>query len=219
MQVSHDDLRLFPGLGEDKAARARLKEKLQAVTLPANQVVFRPGSGCEHFIMVLDGSVKVTLSSANGREVVLYRVEPGGTCILTTACLFSQDNYPAEGRTETEVSALIMSPDDFQLALSECATFRSFVFSSLGQRFSDMMLRIETLSSQPIDLRLASALLKLMNEQQTVLQTHQLLATELGSVREVVSRHLKRFEHAGWISQSRGHIDILDIAALKKMTE
>lgn len=209
----------FPGLDEHDVTWQRFKNRLQTITLPANEIVFQPGNACQHFLMVLEGSVKVTLSTAGGREIVLYRVERGGTCILTTACLFSNGRYPAEGRTETAVSALVMTPTDFQQALSESDAFRRFVFASLGQRFSDMMQRIEAVSFQPIDHRLAASLLQLMDQNHSIHLTHQSLAVELGSAREVISRHLKRFENQGWISQSRGNIDILDIAALKHLTQ
>lgn len=210
---------LFPALNEDSDAINWLKERLQLAELPSDLSVFQPGSACKNFLMVIDGSVKVTLTGAGGKDLVLYRVEPGGTCILTTSCLFSNELYPADGVTETPVTALVLSPKDFHEALARCEAFRTFVFSSLGSRFSDLMSRIESVSFKSIDCRLAGALLKLMDENHSVQTTHQNLATELGSAREVISRHLKRFENKGLIEQSRSNIAVCDVAVLEAIAE
>lgn len=218
-QWQHDWDQLFPALSEETESVSRLKTQLQLIELPANQQVFQPGSACENFLMVIDGTVKVTLTGASGKDLVLYRVERGGTCILTTACLFSDELYPAHGETESPVTALAMSSGSFHKALADCPEFRNFVFSSLGFRFSDLMARIESVSFKSINCRLASTLLDLQDSQQCVHTTHQNLATELGSAREVISRHLKQFEKKGWIEQSRSNIQIKDIAALSEMAD
>ncbi len=209
--------RAFPVLQHATPELATLAQQLQEVTLPADTTVFQPGSACTHYLMVLSGSVKVTLTSVTGREVVLYRVCPGETCILTTSCLLASENYSASGTTESPVTALLLSHAHFNNAVAHCDHFRSFVFSGLGHRFSELINRIDQVNFGTIDARLAEALLAAGHGSPTLHITHQALATELGTAREVVSRHLKTFARNQWVELGRGHITILDAQALKQL--
>ena len=121
----------FPGLSAgDDAAITELLKHAQRVTIPASEFVFHSATPCQNFLLVLDGVVRVQLTSASGREVTLYRIRPGETCILTTSCLLSSDRYPAEAITETEVTAYAMPMANFQIALNSSDKFRQFVFDS-----------------------------------------------------------------------------------------
>ena len=96
-----------PGLaGADDAILDRLLEKAQVVKLGHDRFVFHAGDLCQAFLILLDGEVRVQLTSANGREVTLYRIGPGGSCILTTSCLLSNEHFPAEAIAESDVEAL-----------------------------------------------------------------------------------------------------------------
>ncbi len=186
------------------------------VELPAGQPVFHRGEACQRYLLVLAGRVKVTVTSRSGREIVLYHVGPGESCVLTTACLLGGDAYPAEGLTETEVSALLIDKPAFDRAMHASERFREFVFSNLGKRFSSVITRIEQVSFSGVDARLADFLLH-QPDPGHILITHQELATDIGSAREVVSRHLKAFENNGWIAKRRGSITILNAAALRDL--
>lgn len=188
---------------------SRLFDSAQTVNVPSGQVAFRKGDVCKNFILVIDGCVRVQLSSQGGREVTLYRVRPGDTCALTTSCLIGKEDYPAEGIVEEDVTALMVPDDEFRQALLDSETFRLFVFRGFSGRLCAIVSRMESVTLKTIDERL---ILQLLKGDGDVLSnvTHQSLATEIGTAREVVSRKLRRFEDEGLIRSSRGQIKILD---------
>ncbi len=186
------------------------------VKLPAGQQVFYPGSICENYLLVLAGEVKIQILSENGREVLLYHVRQGDSCVLTTSCLLSGDNYPAEGITVTEVTAFVITSNAFFRCIDQSAYFREFVFKNFSSRLSSIISRMEMVVFESIDRRLAKLLVSAGSN--TVAKTHQDLAFELGSAREVVSRHLKHFESLGWVSLKRGHVEITNYEALEKQS-
>ena len=188
------------------------------IRLPAGATAFHQGDGCASFLLVLDGAIKVLARSPAGREIVLYRVRPGETCVLTTSCLLAQGHYPAEGVAEAPVRALAIPVAAFQRGLDRSAPFRQFVFRTYGERLANIIALVEDLNFGPLKSRLARRLLQqaVDDELQT---THQQLAAELGTAREVVSRQLKEFEQQGWISTGRGHIQLRDRAALQALLD
>ncbi len=209
----------FPSLSAaPEAERQRIFSASNRLVLPAGQAVFRAGDACENYLMVLAGSVRVQKLAESGREIVLYRVERGQTCVITTSCLLAGERYPAEAVTESEVTAVALTRPRFQEALAESATFRTMVFAALGRRLSDLMILVEELAFGSVDRRLARALLELAAGSR-VHATHEQLAAELGTAREVISRRLKGFERSGWIELRRGDIHILDAAALSDLRE
>lgn len=185
--------------------------------LPAGKTLFYPGAPCQNYVLVVAGTIRVHLISENGREVLLYEVLPGDSCILTTACLLGQKAYPAEGITEDEVQAFVIGRYDFQRALDRSTLFRSFVFENFSARLASVITRMEEVVFEAIERRLAKHLLAASDGRLTI--THQKLAAELGTAREVISRNLKRFERYGWITLSRGAIVIQDPAALKRLLD
>jgi CRP/FNR family transcriptional regulator, anaerobic regulatory protein len=187
------------------------------ITLPANSTVFRQGDNCQNYILVQQGSVKVFTRAENGREMVLYRVGSGESCTLTTTCLFSNNKYPAEGVTETEVKALVINRDDFNRGLEQSADFRRMVFDGYSQRLTDIITLVEEVSFGRIDARLAKTLMQHVVGEMTIHVTHQDLAAELGSAREVISRQLKEFERRGWVSLQRGSIELTNTRELENL--
>lgn len=205
---------LLPELAQD-AELAAILDRAQCLTLPSGQRVFEPGSACHNYLLVARGQVRVQLLTAGGREVVLYHVGPGDSCVLTTSCLLGSSRYPAEGITAGEVTAFALSAADFHDGLDSSAVFRRFVFGNLGRRLSEVIARMEQVVFAPIDARLAGSLLELAGADGRLTATHHELAVELGTAREVVSRHLKRFEEQGWVKLGRGSIELLDPTALR----
>jgi CRP/FNR family transcriptional regulator len=188
-----------------------------AVTLLGGRVVFQVGSACHQYLLVTQGSMRVQLLADNGREVVLYRVNPGQSCVLTTTCLLGGERYPAEGITEDEVRVLTISAGNFGEALRQSDVFRRFVFANLGRRFADVIGRMQDIAFVTIDRRLATVLLSRAARDGKVSFTHQELAVELGTAREVVSRHLKHYEANGWVALRRGWLELLDLHALRHL--
>lgn len=208
----------FAGLARLTPAERRLvAERAQVVHLPAQTTIFAPGLPAENFLLVLDGTVRVQQVSSGGREIVLYRVTGGESCIMTTACLLSQDTYNAEGVTETPVEAVAVPKAAFDELMGRSAEFRRFVFSDYASRLTDLLHVVEEVAFERIDKRLAQKLLERADGEGRLGATHQELAVELGTAREVVSRHLKEFQRRGWLALTRGEIRLSDRAGLERL--
>lgn len=187
------------------------------ISLPENSTVFRQGDACKNYLIVLDGKVKVFTRAENGREIVLYRLAKGDSCVLTTSCLFGNKNYPAEGETETPVIALAIPIKQFNQVLQQSTTFRKMVFSAFSSHLSNLITLVEEVAFGKLDVRLAKHLLSHCDKNNTLTSTHQNIATELGSAREVISRLLKDMESKVYITTSRGSIKINDVEALQNI--
>jgi CRP/FNR family transcriptional regulator, anaerobic regulatory protein len=208
----------FPELAQlTPAAQKLIADRSQMVSLPAQTTVFAPGMPAENFLLLLDGTVRVQQVSAGGREIVLYRVTGGESCIMTTACLLSQDTYNAEGVTETAVQAVAVPRAVFDELMGRSAEFRRFVFSNYSDRITDLLHVVEEVAFERIDKRLAQKLLERTDSTGQLSATHQDLAVELGSAREVISRHLKEFQRRGWLELTRGQIGVSDRGALERL--
>jgi CRP/FNR family transcriptional regulator len=218
--MSADWVAAVPDLAAvDEATRAYLRFVGRELRVASGTVLFRPAAPCEAYVLVIEGSVRVQMLSESGREIVLYRVEEGQSCILTTACLLGDRDYPAEAVAETEVRSVVLAAAAFQEALGRSPAFRRFVFGSFGRRLADLMMVVDEVAFRRIDLRLADLVLDRMDGDRRVTMTHQEIAAELGSVREVVSRQLKEFERRGWLALRRGRIEIVDAAALRSLAD
>ena len=204
----------IPALGD--ATIESLLARATCVELEQGRFVFHAGDRCRSFLLLLEGRVRVQLTSAAGREVTLYRIEPGGSCVLTTSCLLGSESYPAEAIAEAPVRALAVPLQDFHAVLERSPGFRSFVFDGFAGRLTNVIRKIEQIAFTAIDARLAAALLERDPERDDRL-THRELAVELGTAREVVSRHLKRFEAQGWVELGRGLVRLLDEDKLRSI--
>lgn len=190
-----------------------LMEASSLIKLPADGQVFYPGGICKNYLLVLDGVIKVQIMAADtGREILLYKVRSGDSCVLTTSCLLSGDSYPAEGIAEVDVTALAISSQAFYRCIELSSFFREFVFKNFSSRLSNIISRMESVVFETIDKRICKTLLA--SGDKVIVKTHHELAYELGTAREVVSRHLKNFESLGWISLKRGTVDIINREAL-----
>lgn len=208
----------FPALREirDEAGLKALRAA-RLLRVPAASTVFETGSPCQNYLLVIEGSIRVQQLSASGREIVLYRVTPGQSCVLTTTCLLAQSRYAAQGLTETEVLAAAIPASVFASALQTSEPLRRFVFSAYGERLAALLSLVEEIAFERLDVRLAKRLLALNTDTRRIAITHQGLAVELGSAREVVSRALKHFAQRGWVRVQRGELEILDPAALSRL--
>ncbi len=199
--------------------RQHLTDHASRVALPAGTTVFAPGLAAESFLLILGGTVRVQQVSPGGREIVLYRVTGGETCIMTTSCLLADENYAADGVTETDVDAVAIPKAAFEEALATSPGFRRLVFADYSRRISDLMHVVEEVAFERLDKRLAQRLLSRAGSETSIVVTHQDLATELGSAREVVGRLLKELERRGWVGLSRGRIELRDRDHLQALAE
>ena len=186
------------------------------VEIGCGEKVFRQGEACHNYYIALSGCIKVFARSPGGKEIVLYRVEPGNICVLTTSCILSNSQYPADAIAETDVTAIALSKEDFDRLMHESDEFRTFVLSTFGDRLKGLITLVEQVALGSIEQRLAKFLLERTEiDQQTLQATHQYIAIEIGTAREVVSRQVKSLAERHVLSLARGSITVLDRAALE----
>lgn len=196
--------------------RRALLQGSRNLTFAAGTRLFGPGQPAEYLLLLLSGQVRVTQISDTGREVVLYRVGAGESCVLTSACMLAYDDLSTEGVAETAIDAIGIPRATFDEMMAGSPEFRGFVMRAWSRRVTDLLALIDDIAFQRIDVRLAARLVD-MAEGETVHATHQQLATELGTAREVISRALSEFQRRGWIERSRGELRLTDPAALKSL--
>ena len=191
--------------------------KTHALTCPAGTVLFSPGQECPGFVRLNKGTIRVTLTAPNGREVVLYRVIPGAVCLQTFACLTDGRRYSAEGIAETDIEGEIMPHAVFRRAMTEDAGFRGEVLQAVADRFADFEQLVEDVALTGFDARLARVLLRLANDNDQIAATHDALAAETASGRAFVSRRLGEFARRGLVEPGRGRLTLLNRAGLEKI--
>jgi CRP/FNR family transcriptional regulator len=211
-----DWLQSFPSLlGLEPSARETLLKSARIVEAPIGTIGYREGGACGAYVMRLAGQSRVYKMSSSGREILLYRVAAGETCVITTTCLLGHSNYPASTIVEEPIRDVIIPAPAFNQLMVDSAVFRRFVMTNYGVLISDLIVLLDEVAFHSLDARLAKLLLD--SGSSSIDRTHQLIADELGTAREVVSRQLKRFEQKGWVALGRGHVEITDRAKLEKL--
>jgi CRP/FNR family transcriptional regulator len=207
---------LYPALdGLDPARLERALSQAQVVRLPAGTPLFGEGAPCRQFPFVLEGAIRVA-KLGDGRELQLYRVTPGESCVLTSSCLVGRRDYPATGVVEQDVRLVVLPLPLFDELMATHAPFRQYVFSLFAERLTELMSLVEAVAFHRLDRRVAGALL---GRGRVVHATHQQLADELGSVREIVTRVLRSYSDQGLVRLGRGSIEVLDAAGLRRLAD
>ena len=204
---------LYPALAQCRPHPDAPGSGIAPIRVPASTELFSENAPCRGFPLVLEGEVKVSRHSGDGRSLELYRVVPGELCLVSSACLFRSQPLSASGVTTRPTTLLLIPPPVFNQWL-ETPAFRNEVLGLFAERMADLTGLIDAVAFRKLDQRLAAALLGRGHD---IAITHQQLADELGTVREIVTRLLRRFEREGWVELAREHIHILDSAALRAM--
>jgi CRP/FNR family transcriptional regulator, anaerobic regulatory protein len=205
------ELKIAPtDIGAELLARSRV------LTLRAGTQVFQPGQHADNMLLLLSGSIRVQQSSDTGREVFLYRVHAGESCVLTTACMLADADYAAEGLAETDVEAVAIPRAVFDDLVARSPAFRNFIFRAYSHRIADLFALIDDIVFQRMDVRLAARLFE-MEKGGVITATHQALAVELGTAREVITRILGDFQRRGWVEQARGELRITNREGLERL--
>ena len=192
-------------------------EELAVMDLPRGAIVFRPGDSVQGYALVLSGRIDVSLTGATGREIMLYSVAPGQSCIQTTLGLLAGDDYSAEAVASVETELVLVPRALFLSLVDRSGAFRALVFAAFADRMQTMMQLLEKVAFQKVETRLAERLLALSSEEDNIRITHADLAGQVGSAREVVSRRLESWARSGWVSVGRGTITVQDRAALSAL--
>ena len=198
---------LYPDLAHvPDALTRRVRAEGQLFRAPVGAVLFDLEGPCTGFVLVLEGEVDVTRPSPNGRELLLYRLLPGDTCVLTLNCLLGQGTYPARAVVRRPVTGLMLPRPLFALLLDEVAAFRAGTLALFSRRMTRLLALIEGVAFAPVEQRLASLLVE---RGPVVAMTQQQLADAVGTAREVVSRQLGVWADAGLIETGRGALRVV----------
>ncbi len=202
-----------------RAVRDRLLQVAQVRSYSKGQEVFGPQNVPDSLFFLFEGTIRVSQTSENGRDIVLYRVDAGESCVLTTACMLAEEAYNAEGLAETDIIAVVLPRLSFDALVAEEPAFRDFVFTAYSKRLIDLMRVVDDVAFGRIDVRLADRLLTLVGGNKEIAATHAQIASELGTAREVISRVLNDFQKRGFITQSRGRIAVTNKPALRALAD
>lgn len=209
-------LSLFSGLANlEPSACEVLSKSARVIEAPVGTIGYSEGMPCNAYILRLKGKSRVYKLSSGGREILLYRVASGESCVLTTTCLLGKSNYPASTVVEEPIQDVVIPAATFHQLMIDSPVFRTFVMENYGALISDLIVLLDEVAFHGLDARLAKLLVDAKTD--NVDRTHQQLADELGTAREVVSRQLKAFEQKGLVELSRGSISIRDSKALEKI--
>ncbi len=205
--------RLPPSLAGD------LRVQGGQVHLPAGTIAFDEDSPCTGLVLLTQGSVRVVRSSPQGREIMLYRVSPGEICILSVSCLLGRSPISARGIVEGNLVGVSVPARLFETMVSECPTFRVFIFEFFGGRIGDLLQLLEEVAFHRLDHRLATYLLRLFagGTVEELEVTHQELADQMGTARETISRMLASLEQQGCVALSRGRMRLRNPEILRDL--
>lgn len=208
----------FPFLAQAPAdVQAQFFQSAARVALPAGQFICLEGSQCTQLALVLSGNARVYKLGESGREITLYRVEAGESCILTASCILSQVAFPAFAVAETDIEAVTIPSSLIRQWVNQYQAWRDYAFRLLSERLANIIAVVEEIAFRRVDERLAEYLLRLVSPSHSLIEkTHQDIATDLGTSREVISRILKEFEREGVVALTRGQIQILDLIRLQQ---
>jgi len=192
----------------------RVEQEAKLISAPAGRQLFGEGSPCTHYPLLVEGIIRATKSGPDGHEILLYKLNPGESCVITVVALLGETPYPARGTAETDILVYGLPRALFLDGILRSPGFRVFVFRYLSERMSHLMALIDDVAFRRLDQRLASRLLR---HPEPIAVTHQMLADELGTTREVISRTLEAFAESGILKLGRKRIEILNRQALDRV--
>ena len=199
----------------DSSLVNELRQHAQFARIPAGHDVFVDGDRVDGIALLLSGVVRVYKIGETGREITLYRFGLGQSCILSANAILSQKSFPAIATVEEDAEAVMIPADVFRKWVNKYDLWREFVFDLLSERLSTVMAVVDEVVFKRMDRRVAALLLNQAKVQNPMRVTHQEIAAELGSSREVISRILEDFSREELIEAGRGTIEVLDFEGLK----
>ncbi len=196
--------------GLDTEQLKSIAQQTTVLTLLQGKSLFREGDSCKNYYFVITGMLRIQKVTPSGNELILYRLKKGQECNLTNTCLLGGEHYNAEAVAEVPSMVAQLPKAEFDQALAKIPEFRETIFQNIRHGMNSLLNLVQEVAFDNMDHRLAVVLLKHGSESPIIKTTHQALASELGTAREVVSRLLKEFERHGWVKLSRGKIEVID---------
>ncbi|WP_298815841.1 Crp/Fnr family transcriptional regulator [Chloroflexus sp.] len=212
---------LLPFLQDPAAPIARdFTSQATMLSIPSGATIFAEGDECSYFAVLATGQVRVFKIGETGREITLYRFGRGESCILTTSCVLSERRFPAIATVEQDATAFVIGQESFRDWIDRYQAWRDYVFQLLARRLATVMAIVDEIAFRRLDVRLAEFLVRhARGHPPTINATHQQIAAELGTSREVVSRILADFSDDGLINSGRGYIVVQDMNRLRQRGE
>ena len=220
----HDKLTAFPFYSQlSSAGQQQMLNSVSSCQLPTGDLLMTEGSECQALLLVERGGIRVYKLAPSGREITLYRVGPGESCVLGTTCIINHKGYPALAMVANQIDALAVPAQLFRSLYETETAIRSFVMELFSQRFSNLMLLVEEVAFARMDERLTAFLIEHAVSgpglTQPIRMSHDEIAAHLGTAREVVSRLLQQFSDQGLITLARKRIEIDNLTGLKRLRE
>lgn len=185
-------------------------DKMGPQEIPEDTVIVREDTYIKEIPLVVEGEVKVRKTDESGKEIILYHIEPGESCILSITSLMNDKKIQAEAITGKKTQMIIVPASKVKEWMDNYKSWRTFVLSLYNARLTELLMLVDNISFKQTDTRLYKKLKDLQNKYgNEIAITHQQLAYEVGTAREVISRLLKQLEKEEIISLSRGKIEIL----------
>lgn len=210
---------IFPMLKDADAEIARdFQREAYYAQIPAGREIFFPGDEVDAIALLVSGSVRVYKVGDTGREITLYRFIAGESCILTANAILNNQSFSAIASVEEDAEAIMIPAQSFKNWVNKYEIWREFLYNLLAQRLSSVLEIVDEVTFGRMDARIAMFLLERVNEQNSLTITHQEIADELGSSREVISRILGNLADKQLIQLGRGSIEILDSESLRKLS-
>ena len=183
--------------------------------IPAGRQIFTEGDEVDGIALLMSGAVRVFKLGLTGREITLYRFGGGESCVITANAILNQEDFPAIAMVERDAEAVMIPAEVFSDWVRRYDPWREFVFNLFSQRLASVMEIVDEVAFQRMDRRVASFLLDRSHIENPIRITHQEIANEIGSSREVISRLVEDFSQREIVHLSRGEIEILDAEGLK----
>lgn len=207
--------RLLPILQQaDPQLAKEIQRNAYMAQIPTGTDLFVAGDSVDAIPLLISGLVRVYQIGETGREVTLYRFRPGESCVLTANSILTKQFFPAIATVEEDAEALMIPADAFDEWVRESDIWREFVFDLVSQRLASVMAIVDDVAFRRLDKRVATFLLDRGGESNPISVTHQEIASELGSSREVISRIIEDFTKSGLVRSARGSLEIMDFDAL-----
>lgn len=200
---------------DDATFTKELSQHANLIKATSGQTICQQGDHCAQLAILISGVIRVFKVGENGREITLYRILPGDSCVLSASCIISQQPFPAIARVEEEAVAISIPTSKVRQWMATHEAWREYVFGLFSTKLSEVITRIDDIAFRRMDQRVAQYLLQSNQPLRDLQLTHQQIADDLGSAREVISRILKDFEHNHWVTLTRGRIAVDDSAKLE----
>jgi CRP/FNR family transcriptional regulator len=216
-----DKTRILNKLSFYREATPPVREKIAAAgtyaALKPGASFYRQGETCGYFPSVGRGDIRVFKDSESGRQLTLYHVQDGELCLVNMLCLFLGRPAMASAVVEAPTEAVLFEGLAFRSLFENHGVVRNFVFEAMARRLVEVMTLVEEIAFSKMDRRVAGLLLQRFSPARVFAVTHEELATELGTAREVVSRLLKDFERMGAIAMARGRLELRNPSFLRDL--